>query len=351
MKRHLKLISLFLFIVVASCNEPETIVTNYVHRDGSITRKIEMRNAEKPEFKTSDRQVPFDSTWIIRDSLEINTKGDTTWIRTAEKTFLVIEALNLSYKLDSGANAKYTRYVSFEKKFRWFNTTYRFSENIDKILEFGYPVRNFLNKDELAFFYSPQSLIEKYLAGADSLKYKALNDSVRQKTDIWMIKSIIFVWIGQLGKLTADKVTGQMIPELRQNEDRIYNQLVFKYKDSIDSLWKEGVIQKDFLGEENAELFKAEADSAAEYAINGFFNDFRSYHLQTVMPGRLTGTNGFADTANVLLWPVNSVYFTTEPYEMWAESKVVNVWAWIISGMFILFVMTGFILRATKKAE
>ena len=52
MKR-IKLIASLILIMIASCNEPETVVTNYVHPDGSVTRKIEMRNKEN-RFKLSD---------------------------------------------------------------------------------------------------------------------------------------------------------------------------------------------------------------------------------------------------------------------------------------------------------
>jgi hypothetical protein len=67
------------------------------------------------------------------------------------------------------------------------------------------------------------------------------------------------------------------------------------------------------------------------------------------MPGKLTGTNGFIDNKKVLLWPVNSDYFMAENYEMWAESKVPNTWAWIVSGLFLVFVFTGVIMRIIKK--
>ena len=33
-------------MLVVSCNEPETVVTDYVHPDGSVTRKIEMKSIE-----------------------------------------------------------------------------------------------------------------------------------------------------------------------------------------------------------------------------------------------------------------------------------------------------------------
>jgi hypothetical protein len=39
----------------------------------------------------------------------------------------------------------------------------------------------------------------------------------------------------------------------------------------------------------------------------------------------------------------------TEPYEMWAESKITNTWAWILSGLFLAFVLTGVVMGVIKK--
>ena len=89
-RRSLKLIVSLILMIIVSCNEPETVVTDYVHTDGSVTRKIEMKSIEgdiKKRFNISDIQVPFDSTWSVRDSIEINKKGDTTWIKRAVKQF------------------------------------------------------------------------------------------------------------------------------------------------------------------------------------------------------------------------------------------------------------------------
>ena len=72
-RRVLKSVLLMVLLIVFSCDEPETIVTNIVHPDGSVTRKIEMRNNQN-KFKLSDLQVPFDSTWIIKDTINISEK-------------------------------------------------------------------------------------------------------------------------------------------------------------------------------------------------------------------------------------------------------------------------------------
>jgi hypothetical protein len=345
-KKSLKLIISMILMMAVSCDEPETVVTNYVHPDGSVTRIIEIRNV-KNDFRTL--QVPFDSTWTVKDSLEIGAKGDTVWIKRAEKLFKNVEEINLVYKLDTGVNRIALRHAGFSKKFKWFNTEFRFSETIDKQLAFGYPVRQFLNDEELKYFYSPESLKSEKENGPDSLRYRMMRDSVNHKTDRWAYKNIISEWIGEFTKL-AELKDGKGISggSLKAHEEDMVK-VVEKYDKTFDSLWAKGEILKEFIGETDALKYKTEADSALSYAEKHFLIDFKKYSLRIVMPGKLTGTNGFIDSSKVLLWPVNSDYFMTEPYEMWAESKVPNMWAWIVSGMFLLFVSTGVIIRIIKK--
>jgi hypothetical protein len=346
--KSIKLIVSLILIMIVSCDEPETVVTDYVHPDGSVTRKIEMRNL-KNNFKKSDLQVPFDSTWTLRDSIEINKKGDTTWIKRAEKQFKNTDEINLTYKTDSGVNKGISRHTGFIKKFKWFNTEFRFFEKIDKKLSFGYPVKEFLNKEELQYFYSPENLKHNKEKSADSLKFRALSDSVKHKTEKWTEKNLVSEWIGEFSKLSAGKSGNDMIIQsLKAREDE-FVKIIEKNDKQLDSLWKNGILLKEFIGEANALKYKTEADSALSIVTNNLWITFHEYSIRIAMPGKLIGTNGFIDSSHVLLWPVKSDYFMTEPYEMWAESKIPNMWAWFVSGLFLIFVLTGVIIRVIKR--
>jgi len=346
--RKLKLIVSLALVMVASCNEPETILTNIVHTDGSVTRRIEMRNTEN-KFDISAMQVPFDSTWIIKDSLEVGGSVDSVWVKRAEKRFASVEEINKAYQSDSGANKDISRHAEFRKKFRWFNNEYTFLEIIDKKMKFGYPVREYLSQEELKWFYTPDNVNEEKKNGADSLKFRAFNDTVDKKLEKWYLKNIVSEWIGEFTILTGEKVTSEMTQEsLKQREDE-FVKIVKKNIEHFDSLWQNGTLLREFIGEANALKYKTEADSAANIATERFWVSFKPYTVRAIMPGKLTGTNGFIDSAGFLLWPVNSDFFLTEPYKMEAESKTPNRWAWIVSGLFLLFVVTGIIIKKIGK--
>jgi hypothetical protein len=346
----IKSVLIAILLIVASCDEPETTVTNIVHPDGSVTRKIEMRNNENI-FKLSDLQVPFDSTWIIKDTIEIGGKKDTTFIKTAEKLFKNVGEVNKCYREDKGANKAVSRKALFVKKFRWFNTEYRFTELIDKKMPNGYPIKDFLNREELNYFYSPESIQEEKRKGPDSLKYRAIDDTIRKKVDRWSLKSIVSEWIIEFSRLSEGKSGNDLTREsLKARENEFVKQIKI-YDNKFDSLWKAGTILKEMIGEKNAIRFKTEADTAIEIVTRKVFADFKNYFVRIVMPGKVIGTNGFIDKTELLLWPVKSDYFLTEPYAMWAESKVINTWAWIVTGVFIIFVILGLVIRLFRKKQ
>ncbi len=346
--RKLKLSIVMVLVLTASCNDPETIVTNIIHPDGSVTRRIEMKSLED-KFSGSDIQVPFDSTWTVRDSVELLDGKDTILVKRAEKWFASVNDINRDYASDSSANKFLSRRASFTKKFRWFHTDYRFEEIIDKSMKNGYPVSDFLNNEELVWFYSPENVRDMSLGGPDSLKFKALSDTVDSKSDLWMIKSIISEWIGEFTSFPEVRGTEGLSFEALKTKENDFFKIIMKNEDDFDSLWTNGMLLKEFIGEGNALKFEEAADSSINLVTEKVLVSFSDYTVKNVMPGRVTATNGFIDSTSTLLWPVISDYFLTEPYIMWTESKVPNWWAWIVSGLFVLFVITGIILTKKEK--
>lgn len=346
--RSLKYTVTFILLFIVSCDEPETVVTDIVHPDGSVTRRIEMKNI-KDNFKISDVQVPFDSTWTVRDSIVTDGGEDTLWIKKIEKTFRNVEELNQTYISDSSGNSAARRRTEFKKTFRWFNTGYRFAEIIEKRLEHGYPLSEYLNNEELTWFYTPDNITIEMKKGPDSLKYRALDDTIQKKTDSWILRCLASEWSAEFASLIAGKAGPELSQEsLRSREDELIS-LIEKSGKDLDSLWNNGIIQNEFLGRENAQKFRAEADSAAGTVAEKLFFNFNDYSLRIIMPGELIGANGFPDSAGVMQWRVKSDFFITEPYVMWAESKTPNKWAWILTVIFVVFVMAGIIFRAVRK--
>ncbi len=343
----LKMIVSIMLVIIVSCDEPETVVTNIINKDGSITRQVVMRSA-KNNFNQSEIQIPVDSSWAIKDSCIISEKGDTTWIRTAEKHFTDIKELNYEYVNDSSCNRMAKRSAYLKTNFKWFNTIYRFSEKIDKNLSNGYPVSGFFNDEELQWFYTPWKDQEAKRDGIDSVRYRVLSDSVNKRTNEWLFNSIVSEWVHEFSAQIYRK-DGKVISEdtLKIWENRML-QLLKKSEEDFDSLWKYGFALETSVSKHYAEKYRIEADSSLELVEEKIVLPFKLYDMRFIMPGKLIGSNGFVDSSKILSWSVYSDYFFTEDYEMWAESKVPNFRAWVVSGVFVLFVITGLVIRKRK---
>jgi hypothetical protein len=343
-RKSLKILSLSVLLLAASCDEPETVVMNFVHTDGSVTRRIEMRNT-KNNFGREVVQVPVDSTWSMKDSISIGEKSDTTWFKTAEKSFKNVDEINKEYQNEKGLNKMALRSASFSKKFRWFNTVYTFSEKIESSMRAGYPPEKFFVKDELEFFYLPESISKAKLSGADSTKYKELDGRVKSKTDRYFWSCVTSEWIEEFSNLTAGRSGDKPVKEkLKLLEAQIVDTImVFDTKG--DSVFTH------FLDSHGYGKFRTEADSATAI-INKRLELYMSFNGYTdifVMPGRVTASNGYVLDKGEIMWPVNPEFFLSQPYVMHAESKMPNIWAWIVSGLFLLFVMAGVAVRLNKK--
>ena len=193
MKRKITL-SLALLMMVISCEGPETTVTNFVRGDGSVLRKAELKNTTD-ELNLRDFSVPVDSTWKLRDSINISDKGDTTWFLLAEKLFKSADEINEAYLSDTGKNSNVKRIATFQQSFKWFTSELRYTEKCSKSFSHGYPAGNFLTPEEIEFSKLPLSIRKEKLAGADSLKYSVLADSLDAHTERWMLSSLILEWI------------------------------------------------------------------------------------------------------------------------------------------------------------
>ena len=142
-----------------------------------------------------------------------------------------------------------------------------------------------------------------------------------------------------------DKAGSSELVDSLNARESYFTDLIMENEDKFDSLWSNGILLADIIGRTNAEKYKLDADSALNMVTGRVWVNFKNYTVRIILPGRVTATNGFFDSTQELLWPVKSDYFLTTPYMMSAESKVPNIWAWIISGLFIGFVFAGFIFR------
>ena len=314
-----------------ACDDPETTVTNFVHTDGSVTKRVVMKSINSV-IDPKDYRIPVDSTWSITKSIEIE-KNDTFWIFTMEKDFASVEDINNSYREDSGSNKLLERSATFKKRFRWFNTVYRYSEKVNRILDVQINMEDYFKGDELKIFTMNESEIDSLLKGPDSLMYRAQKVKTDSIAERYLMTALVEEWVMHYLKLVPDSSF------IHSKKDSLLLNFAFKNLE-MDSVFI------PILGKEYYRNNVISIDSAYKLLDNEFEKiiSSKSYNLETIMPGKIISTNGYIDNSGKTSWNVDSKYFISQDYVMFAESKVVNKTAWIIS-IILLITIIGIIIK------
>ena len=325
------------FLLLWGCDGPETVVTNIVHADGSVTRRVEMRSGNEV-VEPESCKVPVDSTWNIVTSMEVSDKGDTTWVIVAEKIFPSVDSINSAYTNGKDMNFMAKRTAGFKRSFRWFSTVYTFTEKIERLIPYGYPIDDYLQGEPRDFFMLPQSVADELIAGPDSTQYIAISDSVENQVQRWLLSTLANRWLSDVALQLKMAGTDSLVIAdfLRKGEEYL--------KIDPDNFGLEGT---DAFGEEFTLNYSAILDSAEnnlEKDLEVFFA-FEGYTMQTKMPGKLIGGNGFLTQSGEIAWPVKPELFLCSDYLMQAKSRVVNVPLCIVSGLFIVLVIAGYVYR------
>ncbi len=329
---------------MSSCEGPDALVINIVHNDGSVTRKI-ILTFTKNEFDLYDCQVPVDSTWNITMDYNISEEGDTTYTLTAVKEFESVNGINSLYTNYEGSNPHMKRKAEFHKKFRWFNTVYRYTEHVDKAIN-GYPPEEFFTEEELDFFYMPEKLVEARLEEADSSQIKEnIIEPMEEKFDIWLGRSLVKAMIGKItDTISINPEIDLDVKILQEKEEAIAASLLILDMDEVhvmDSLLGEGYYESNRV---LLDTIMSEVEKEFDVALSA-----DDYLIQTVMPGELVATNGYIDEDGNVVWEVEGDVILSADYNMWAESKERNTWAWIVTAIFVLFVISGLIVSIFRR--
>lgn len=337
------IILMFIMMIFSSCGGPDALLINMVRKDGSVERKV-ILTYHKDEFDLSDCQVPVDSTWNITKSYDVSEDGDTTYSLTAKKEFESVDMVNKLYDEYEGSNPLMNREARFRKKFRWFNTVYRYTETVERAL-MGVAPEDFFSNQELDYFYMPEKLIDALLEGPDSTRIKeTVTDPLDKKEEEWFSKSLVRAFVVKLVDTTS------VSPDIKvdtsklfaKEEDLSYSMFEdMQEQQLVDSLLGEGFY------ENNRTLIDTLLSDVEDEFLVALETD--SYLVQTFMPGELTSTNGYIDKDGNILWEVKGEVFLSSDFNMWAESKTVNSWTWIITGAFLLFVVSGLIVSVFRR--
>jgi hypothetical protein len=329
---------IILLIVVSGCHEIS--VTTKVNKNGSFTRFITVSGDSADVFKVG-LPYPVDDSWTKTASTD--STDTTKYILVYTKTFKNSRILNREISADTSWQKDLNRKIEIKKGFGFFYSyiTFRetyFSANTFNRLNF----KDYLSQDDILYFTDKKIPV----TSEDSLKYDKASENVMNFLEEVLVTEIVAILengIKQVNDPTIDpSQVATFKDSIRTKLDNHYDH----FEAYID-------FYKNWTGNQAAEKLKLiqpplfdEFNKKASRLIKALYMEGFSQNVE--MPGLLTGTNSTNISGNQVSWEVENGMFLFQDYEMVVESRVVNTWAFWVTGIVILSLLIFLVIKAWK---
>ena len=325
-----------LAVVIAGCLDQET--TTVVHSDGTCQRKIVVASTDSPF------PLHFDASWDTSRTVA-GTESDSVKL-LLQKTFPSFASLEQEYA-QSGDSAHFGVRVSVEKSFRWFYNYYDYKETYTRF-----------TRDTLV---SPESMLT-----ADEMTrftYGDTSHALSDKVEDWHNRNlyeILFRHVKEAAERTSDVVAKTA---LDAHKGEFYAAL-FKNMSTVPQIvQKDGTINAaglDSLVSLARRTFQVpitrELRTAFGEGVQGAFHHTFSPDSKTgwsfinivTLPGMIIQTTAPDSKGGTVTWKLDIDRLSFINFVMTAESREVNVWAMVVTGLALLAVV-GWLVVGRRK--
>lgn len=223
---------------------------------------------------------------------------------------------------------------SLEKEFRWFYTDYVFTEKFSSVADyFKVPVTDFMSEEEALYWFSGTPDL---YAGKPTWRYYELLEGLKEKAYKWVFANLHYKLLSGI----ADRYDMVVDPPVSKDEFIAQIGDVVKQLASYDTYKLEYSTARSFVSSHfgsdayspfinEDELTKEELREERDNCFGYLFLFY--YDESIVMPGRVIDAGGGIYKDGVVTFTVDAGRFLLKDYEIRVVSRVVNVWAFIVT--------------------
>jgi hypothetical protein len=340
-------LAVFSLALLMSCENPMRLETK-VHEDGSLDKTILFEKIHSEGVTKNIFGVNAKSGWAV-ESNPIEAKPDTGKSKNKDyrvsfrKTFPSVTELNA--ELNADADSLFHVKASFEKKFRWFYTYIRYSETFRPLNRFkAVSPGDFFNQEDNAFIDRLPAEGKK-ISKADSLYLQLLNEKIYDRFATMGIFKEEFEILEEV--IRRNGIDKKWIDTLYKKSEFVYNQIdkmkgdknfAERMADTLGIPLRRPQSTNDF--KERSKDLKQRIDFMS-FARDG------KYVNVIEMPWTVSNSNADSVAGNQLYWRPLVTRFAYRDYEMFAESRKLNLWACLVS--LVVIAITGYLFLKAKK--
>ena len=221
---------------------------------------------------------------------------------------------------------------SLDKGFRWFYTDYVFTEKFSSVADyFKVPVTDFMSEEEALYWFSGTPDL---YAGKPTWRYYEMLEDLKEKADRWVFANIYYYLLSGIADrydmvvdppVSKDEFIAQLGDVVKQLASCDTYKLEYSTARSIVSSHFGSDAYSPFINEDEWKKDEKLSATAFDYLFLFYYNE------SIVMPGRIIDTGGGIYKDGVVTFTVDAGRFLLKDYEIRVVSRVVNVWAFIVT--------------------
>lgn len=336
--RNLIYMLLLMGFILSSCREIN--IKTIINNDGSFTRIITVKG-DSAEVLDLNLPYPVDSSWV--QEIYRDTSDSTAYICTHTKYYKNDDLLNAETQNDTSWRSQIQRNVEISKRFMFFYSFITYRQVYKAANPFREDYHGYIDAEDLLWISGAKTAL--------SIKDSIRSDSAEVSLDNYYKHVLVVEIIDALNKglLQLNDPHLNTIDLTMYRDSIAANAISWssgKYENSIDALitWT-GISELARLHNIEPSIFE-ELEKKDDYADKVFFGE--EYTLEMEMPGLITETNSTVMHGNTVSWEIGSMSFFFEDYEMTVESRVMNYWAFVLSGLVVLLLLIALIVKIFK---
>jgi len=366
---HKALYLLIILFSLYSCGNNYTITTK-IFPDGSCERTITIKGDSAAIF-SGEYPIPKGNGWETTFE-EIEEGKEEKYIFTAKKQFPDVASLKDEFYDEENYDLKVNSNIKLKKKFRWFFTYLNYSEIYETLSPFNrIPAEEYFTNEEINLIKDPPDE-ENLITVEDSLRSDKFDEIFEEKVEEWLLRNTfeeVFHIVGNgARKLNSPDITEEKLAAAKEkfiflienydeelpDEDQKLIDLTNEAEKDVTDFNTWFLLFENILNTKDiwniAELEKSELEEfTRKYEIIDEYSIFNEYTSNVDMPGLIISTNSQNIEGNMVTWDFGLLQFLLMDHEMTVESRIINIWAFVISGLFILVLIAGILAGIIRR--
>lgn len=339
MKRfHITIISYVLIVILfAGCRELR--IETAVQRDGSVIRTIETKGGEASDL--FELGLPVDSSWSLTERTEISEE-DTVVYQIATRRFQTAGEMNQVFGCESDSLSRLRFCATLEQDFRWFHSFWTYTETYQSYFPFQkISASEYLTPNELQVYTNADSLPEQVDSRVEEFFEKAMFLEMYQPV--------------------LDTLRSMEKPVISVDSLMLYRDSleisIFNLESESDSAMIQDIMDtmRDILAD--TDVYQLEPLISRQYnqilRKEGFHISVpEEWTHEIQMPGVIITTS--ADSLvnpSAARWQFESRKFQLTDHSMTVTSRVMNVWAIVVTSLVIIMLILGIVYSFFNKPD